>query len=50
MDQERADYADPPPPPSWFESFTAKGTLAVVCGAVLFAIARGLCLRYVTGP
>ena len=50
MDQERADYADPEPPPQWFESFTGKGTLAVVCVAILMAVARGVYLWYSTGP
>jgi hypothetical protein len=35
-DQEREDYADPPPPPSlWFESSTHPGTIAVVSVIVL---------------
>jgi hypothetical protein len=49
MDQEHQDYADPRPPPLWFESATHRGTIAVVCVTVLMA-AAALCLRYLTHP
>jgi hypothetical protein len=45
MDQEELDYADPHPPRGWFESATHRATIAVVCIAVLIAVARGLYLR-----
>ena len=48
MDQEHQDYADPQPPPRWFQLATHKGTIAVACLAVLLAIAKGLCLSYAT--
>jgi hypothetical protein len=50
MDQEHEDYADPRPPPRWFELATHKGTIAVVCVAVLLAIARGLYLSHAIAP
>jgi len=50
MDQEREDYADPQPPPRWFELATHKATIAVACVAVLLAIARGLYLSRANGP
>jgi hypothetical protein len=50
MDQEREDYADPRPPPEWFTFATHKGTIAVVCLAVRFALARAIYVRYAIGP
>jgi hypothetical protein len=47
--QDREDYADPQPPPEWFRFATHKGTIAVVCLAVLFVIAREI-VRFATRP